>query len=76
MSTDLAPARQVLESFVERMRPALEDAGDLEVVTAGFERLLAATGASRQRAAYERGGSIEDVVADLVGRTEAAWEGS
>ena len=29
-----------------------------------------------QRAAYERGGSIEDVVADLVGRTEAAWEGS
>ena len=27
---ELAPARRVLESFVERMRPALEDAGDLE----------------------------------------------
>jgi carboxylate-amine ligase len=73
---ELAPARRVLESFVERMRPALDDAGDREIVTAGFERLLAATGASRQRAAYERGGSIEDVVADLVGRTEAAWRRS
>ncbi len=70
---ELAPARGVLETFVGRMRPALEEAGDLDVVTAGFERLLAATGASRQRAAYERGGSIQDVVADLVARTEAAW---
>ena len=71
----LAPAREVLGSFVDRMRPALEEAGDLDLVTSGFERLLGATSAARQRAAYERSGSIEGVVADLVTRTEAAWEG-
>ena len=70
---DLAPARLVLESLVDRMRPALVDAGDLDVVTAGFERLLGATGASRQRAAYERTDSLEGVAADLVDRTEQAW---
>ena len=70
---ELAPARRVLESLVDRMRPALEEAGDLDVVTAGFERLLGATGASRQRAAYERTGSLERMAADLVDRTEAAW---
>ncbi len=58
----LAPAREVLENLAERMRPALEDAGDLDLVTHGFERLLAATGAVRQRSAYERGGTLEAVV--------------
>jgi carboxylate-amine ligase len=70
----LAPVRDVLTLFVERMRPALEAAGDLDLVTRGFDRLLGATGAARQRAAFERGGSIEDVAADLVARTEATWE--
>ncbi len=69
----LAPARQVLESLVSRMRLALEETGDLDLVTAGYERLLGATGASRQRAAYERSGSLEGVVTDLVERTEAVW---
>ena len=69
----LAPAREVLESLAARMRPALEQAGDLDLVTAGYERLLGSTGASRQRAAYERSGSIHGVVADLVERTEAVW---
>jgi carboxylate-amine ligase len=69
----LAPAREVLEAFVARVRPALEEAGDLDLVTAGFERLIGATGAARQRAAYERTGSVEGVVADLVDRTEAVW---
>ncbi len=72
---ELAPARRVLESLVDRMRPALVDAGDLDVVTAGFERLLGATGASRQRAAYERTGSLEGMAADLVDRTEAGVAG-
>jgi glutamate---cysteine ligase / carboxylate-amine ligase len=69
----LAPARQVLQCLVARMRPALEAAGDLELVNAGFERLLGATGAARQRAAFERTGRLEGVVADLVSRTEAVW---
>ena len=70
----LAPAREVLASLVERMRPPLEDTGDLDLVTDGFERMLAATGAVRQRSAYERCGSLEGVVADLVDRTESAWD--
>jgi carboxylate-amine ligase len=72
----LAPAREVLESLLERMRPALEEADDLDLVTAGYERLLGSTGASRQRAAYERTGSVEGVVTDLVDRTEALWRDS
>jgi glutamate---cysteine ligase / carboxylate-amine ligase len=70
----LAPVREVLASFVERTRPALVAAGDLDLVRTGFERLLGATGAARQRAAFERSGSIDGVVADLVARTEATWE--
>ena len=69
----LAPARQVLAALVDRMRPALEQTGDLDLVTAGYERLLGATGAVRQRAAYERTGTVQGVVADLVDRTEAVW---
>ena len=69
----VAPARDVLEAFVQRTRRVLEQAGDLDLVTDGFERLLGATGATHQRAAYERTGSVGGVVADLVDRTEAVW---
>jgi carboxylate-amine ligase len=67
------PAREVLASVVDRTREVLEAGGDLDRVTDGFERLLGATGAVRQRAAYERTGSLEGVVADLVRRTEDSW---
>ncbi len=42
-------------------------------MTRGVERVLGATGASRQRAAYERTGSIEGVVDDVVTRTAESW---
>jgi carboxylate-amine ligase len=35
--------------------------------------VLSATGATRQRAAYERTGSLEGVVDDLLARTEGSW---
>ena len=69
----LAPAREVLAALLDRMRPALEQTGDLDLVTSGYERLLGATGAVRQRAAYERTGTVQGVVADLVDRTESVW---
>ena len=69
----LTPAREVLADLVDRVRPALAEAGDLELVTAGYERLLSATGAVRQRAAYERTGSVHGVALDLVERTESVW---
>jgi carboxylate-amine ligase len=67
----LRPAREVLEALVASVRPVLEQTGDLERVTEGVARVLAASGASRQRAAYERTGQLSGVVLDLVARTEA-----
>ena len=70
---ELRPAREVLASVTDAIRDVLEAAGDLDLVTDGFDRLLGRTGAVRQRAAYERTGSLEGVVADLVRRTESSW---
>jgi carboxylate-amine ligase len=66
----LRPAREVLDALVELVRPVLEEAGDLERVTDGVARVLAAGGASRQRASFERSGDLAAVVRDLVTRTE------
>jgi carboxylate-amine ligase len=70
---ELRPAREVLERLVRHVRHRLEAAGDVERVEQGVERVLRAGGATQQRAAYERSGSIDGVVDDLVERTEAAW---
>ncbi|MDH2416614.1 glutamate--cysteine ligase [Nocardioides sp. CER19] len=72
---ELRPAREVLEALVDHVRDVLEEAGDLDRVVEGVDRVLRAGGASRQRAAYERGGSIESVVDDLLSRTEETWKG-
>ncbi|NYG55925.1 glutamate--cysteine ligase [Nocardioides perillae] len=67
---ELAGARDVLGALVARVRDQLEEAGDTDLVREGVERVLAGTGASRQRAAYARGdGRLEAVVADLAERT-------
>lgn len=42
-------------------------------MTDGVESVLRASGAVRQRAAYERSGDVEGVVDDLVARTEETW---
>lgn len=68
----LAPARAVLERLLDHTRVQLEVSGDLDLVRAALPRVLAAGGASRQRAAYERSGaSLPAVVDDLVRRTNA-----
>ena len=60
---------------LDRMRPALEQTGDLDLVTAGYERLLGATGCGPPaRGVREDGGTVEGVVADLVDRTESVWD--
>lgn len=69
---DLASARDVLGALVDHVRDQLDEAGDADLVHDGVERVLAGTGASRQRAASARGdGRLEAVVADLVERTTA-----
>ena len=70
----LRPARGVMAALLARVGPALTDVGDLDLVRGGLDRVLAQGGAARQRAAYERTGSVEAVVDDLIERTEASWD--
>jgi glutamate---cysteine ligase / carboxylate-amine ligase len=60
------PAAELVEAFLAEIRPALEEAGDLEEVTELVRATLAGgTGAARQRQVFRRTGRLEDVV-DLV----------
>lgn len=67
------PAREVLADLVDHLEPVLVEAGDLDRVGEALERAVAGNGATRQRAAFERSGSVIGVVDDLVSRTEASW---
>ena len=69
----LRPAGEVLAALVDHVRPALEEAGDLDLARGGLDRAVRESGAARQRAAYERTGDVAGVVDDLVARTEASW---
>jgi len=65
---DVAAARcvsapELIDSLLGFVRPALEEAGDWDEVSAIVRQTLErGTGAERQRAAYQRRGRIEDVV--------------
>jgi carboxylate-amine ligase len=51
------PARTVLDALVAHVRPALEETGDLELVTEGLDRVFRrGTGAQRQLEACEKRG--------------------
>lgn len=69
----LRPARAILVDLVSRVRAELEAAGDLDRVEHGVDRVLQTTGATRQHQAFERGGSVEAVVDDLIVRSELVW---
>ncbi len=69
----LRPAREVLSRLVELVSGRLEVSGDSDRVARGVERVLSATGATRQRAAYEVSGSLQGVVDDVLARTAATW---
>ncbi|MCW2759982.1 MAG: YbdK family carboxylate-amine ligase [Marmoricola sp.] len=71
---NLVPPRTLFEAAVELVRPALEEAGDLEQVRDSFDRVLTrGNGATRQRKTFESRGSLEAVVDDLARRTEESW---
>ena len=69
----LRPAREVVSRLVELVSSRLEVNGDLDRVNRGVERVLGGTGATRQRAAYERTRSLQGVVDDVVARTANSW---
>jgi carboxylate-amine ligase len=67
---EAAGAEVVLKALVERIRPALEEAGDVELVDELLARSLSrGTGAARQRAAFTRTGRVEDAVDVLLAET-------
>lgn len=69
-SRSVVPARDAVDSLVRDLRDDLEDTGDLDLVTAGVDRLFrSGTGAERQRAVGKASGSFASVVADAVHRT-------
>ena len=74
-TTGLASAREVIGSLVQHVRPALEEAGDLELTEQLVERLLSTgNGAIRQRRRFEHTGSLEAVVDDALERTVASCD--
>ncbi|GGO09212.1 carboxylate-amine ligase [Micromonospora parathelypteridis] len=67
---ELRPAWELLDQFVDRLRPALEQHGDWAEVTdllGGLRRH--GSGAARQRAVYARTGRLTDVVQDVARQT-------
>jgi carboxylate-amine ligase len=64
------PAKKMIEKLLLFVRPALEEYGDWEEVSAlAGETLKQGNGANRQRRVYERAGQLEDVVDTLIGMT-------
>ena len=68
------PAREVLHALADHVAEAVAEAGDADLVAEGLDRVSARSGASQQRAAYERTGDVQGVVDDLIERTRASWE--
>jgi carboxylate-amine ligase len=71
------PMTALLSGLVEHIRPALEAAGDLGVVTTGLERVAdVGNGAVRQRRAWQRNHDVADVLAEVAAATLEDPDGS
>jgi carboxylate-amine ligase len=69
-SHEPAPARQLLDRLVDRVRPALEAVGDYDLVRAELDRVTQqGNGAMRQRRAWRRRGEVADVIAEAAAAT-------
>jgi len=67
------PAREVLDRFLGRLRPSLEDVGDWDEVSSLVARVLAdGTGADRQRRILGESGDRRAVLDFIVGETNPA----
>ncbi|MFN3008158.1 glutamate--cysteine ligase 2 [Mycolicibacterium wolinskyi] len=68
-----APTRVLLGGLIERLRPALEDLGDYDMVRDELERIAGqGNGAMRQRRAWRSHGDVADVIAELASATTTA----
>ena len=67
------PTPVLVRQLIGRVRPALEEAGDLDLVLELLESLVAkGCGAARQRRAFARNGKLTDVVDLLTAQTAGA----
>jgi carboxylate-amine ligase len=67
------PAAEVIWDLFAHARQSLADNGDEDLVGEGLDRLLSrGNGADRQRAVYERTGSLSAVVSDALELTRAS----
>ena len=65
-----APTRQLLEQLIDRVRPALEQVGDYELVSSGLAGVAErGNGAMRQQAAWRRNHEVSDVLAEAAAAT-------
>jgi carboxylate-amine ligase len=70
LSGEVRPAFDLLDRLVHRVRPALEDCGDVPLVTELLDMLKRrGSGAARQRQEYARAHQLADVVDLLVAQT-------
>lgn len=68
----LLPVSRLLDAMVEHVKPALIVTGDVDLVRAGVDRVLAVgNGAMRQRSAWDRRHDVRDVVAEAARATVA-----
>lgn len=66
------PARQQLDALVQKVRPALEQLGEHDRVTAELDRLLAeGNGAMRQRRLWRQRGNMLEVIAAAATATRS-----
>ena len=69
------PATALVQTLLDKVRPALEAAGDWEETSALVAQTLQeGNGAMRQREVYRRNGSMEDVVDSLIAETARGTE--
>jgi carboxylate-amine ligase len=65
------PADEMIGALLADLRPALEEAGDFDEVSSHVRTTLQrGNGATRQREAFERTGSLQHVVDYIVEQTE------
>ena len=70
------PAAAAVRTLIDRVRDALEEAGDLEEVTELAESVLArGNSADRQRTAFSARGDLADVMRLVVAETEGPADG-
>ena len=65
------PARELINKFLHYLRPALEEFGDWETISASVQKILEqGNGAQRQLAIYQKKQNLEEVVDYIIEQTK------